>query len=85
MSYNGWTNYETWNTALWVDNEYSVYQDRQRVSRQEGAWDARRVREFCENWFPKGTPDIETLPYDDRDPIDWQEIADNWNEEREDG
>ena len=21
MSYNGWTNYETWNVKLWIDNE----------------------------------------------------------------
>ena len=23
--YNGWTNYETWVTALWLDNEQSTY------------------------------------------------------------
>jgi len=22
-SYNGWTNYETWVTALWLDNDYA--------------------------------------------------------------
>ena len=24
-SYNGWTNYETWNVALWIDNEEWLY------------------------------------------------------------
>ena len=24
-TYNGWTNYETWNVALWLDNEYFYY------------------------------------------------------------
>jgi len=24
--YNGWTNYETWNVALWLDNDYESYQ-----------------------------------------------------------
>ena len=26
MSYNGWTNYETWNVALWMDNDEGSYQ-----------------------------------------------------------
>tara|TARA_R100001463_G_C3467321_1_gene215536 strand:- start:259 stop:507 length:249 start_codon:yes stop_codon:yes gene_type:complete len=25
-TYNGWTNWETWNIALWLDNDYSNYQ-----------------------------------------------------------
>jgi hypothetical protein len=24
-TYNGWTNYETWNVALWIDNDQSSY------------------------------------------------------------
>ena len=23
--YNGWTNYETWNVALYINNEYAIY------------------------------------------------------------
>lgn len=23
--YNGWTNYETWNVALWIQNDYGFY------------------------------------------------------------
>lgn len=25
MSYNGWSNYETWNVALWINNDYGLY------------------------------------------------------------
>ena len=81
MSYNGWTNYETWSTSLWVDNEEAMYRDRvDRLSDIE-EWTATLAKEFVEEYFPDGNPDIQTLPYDEREKIDWKEIADNWNEE----
>ena len=29
MTYNGWQNYETWNVALWIDNDAGTYGMRQ--------------------------------------------------------
>lgn len=34
MTYNGWKNYETWNVALWIQNDegfYSVAQDAHEI------------------------------------------------------
>lgn len=25
MAYNGWANYDTWNVALWFNNDYGMY------------------------------------------------------------
>jgi hypothetical protein len=32
-TYNGWTNYETWNVALWMDNEPGTYEDAREKAR----------------------------------------------------
>ena len=33
--YNGWTNYETWNVALWIQNDEGLY----HLSRQCGDYE----------------------------------------------
>jgi hypothetical protein len=32
--YQGWANYETWNVALWIDNEQGTYSERCRMAEQ---------------------------------------------------
>jgi hypothetical protein len=36
-TYNGWSNYETWAVALWLDNEQSSYEYVRELARD--AWD----------------------------------------------
>lgn len=41
-NYNGWTNYETWVTALWLDNDqatYAYWRDAARECREEAPSD----------------------------------------------
>ena len=33
-SYNGWTNYETWNVALWINNDEGLYRNAVRYVQQ---------------------------------------------------
>lgn len=37
QTYNGWTNYETWNVALWIDNEEGSHEQRREMAQE--AWD----------------------------------------------
>lgn len=32
--YNGWTNYETWNVALWIGNEQGTSEEAERITNQ---------------------------------------------------
>jgi hypothetical protein len=50
--YNGWTNIETWSTALWIDNEPSLYDDAREI-----VADAMALAD-AELW-PHWTPDAE--------------------------
>ena len=45
--YNGWKNYETWNVALWVNNDESMY----RFARSRGfmGWD-RTPKRNATDW-----------------------------------
>lgn len=42
-TYNGWTNYETWNVKLWMDNERGSYEAGRAMARE--AYASTEVRE----------------------------------------
>ncbi len=81
--YNGWTNWETWNVALWVDNDYETYKRKQRFVMYK-VWGRRYedlVEEFCNEEYPNGTPDMDNSS--EMRKVNYQEIADAWKEEYE--
>ena len=64
-TYNGWANYETWNVALWIQNDERLYNI------------ARRYDDYFQfvkrMWFDAKTPDGVSFT----DPkLDWDELND---------
>lgn len=77
-SYNGWTNWETWNAHLWMtsyESTYNYVMSRCRVI----DFDAESMKKLVAELFPYGTPDMKGA--DDLDKIDYEELAAAFNEE----
>lgn len=85
-SYNGWTNYETWAVALWIDNDQSTQEQAADMAR-----DTRRRREYLheladqlKSWVTdEMLPDLGASLAADLlgaavSEVDWAEIADHY-------
>lgn len=79
MAYNGWSNYETWNVSLWLNNDEGSYRELVRIQRRADDKEelAEAIEAFCREIWPEGkTPDGAEL----RD-ADFEEIAESeWDE-----
>lgn len=87
MSYNGWTNYETWNVALWIDNEPGTYKERREMAR--AAWEGneddedaavRVLADSLKSWVEDMRPDLGASMFSDLlgaalSEVDWHEMA----------
>lgn len=70
-TYNGWSNWETWNAALWLDNDEDIYKRSRNMEAEE-------LEVFCRDLWAQAhcTPDDADL-----DKVDWEEIAKARNSE----
>jgi hypothetical protein len=78
--YEGWKNWETWNVALWVNNEEPLY----RQMRALRPFTPQKAKLFVSRIYPSGTPDMKGDRRTTFPPflnVDWQEIADDFNAE----
>ena len=54
ISYNGWTNYETWNVALWMQNDEGLYNLAAEAGNYEDFVDALEACSFNSLKTPDG-------------------------------
>jgi len=93
MTYNGWKNWETWNVALWLGNNESLYRSAiehaQSIKEQRaglGKWrklTAADARWIVQDLMPNGTPDFQSDHHGKGQGaklysvVQWSAIADN--------
>ena len=68
--YNGWTNRATWNVDVWLSNDREIYKMMKALKMSE----RNQFENFCVYLWGNETPDGERLS-----DVNWQEIADAWN------
>lgn len=69
--YQGWTNWDTWNANLWLNNDESSYREARRICIRENARDLRALAEAI-------IPKDEGIDFDE---VNWDEIIAGFNEE----
>ncbi len=82
--YNGWSNYETWNVKLWLDNEQGSSEEVRSMARR-----ARSVGDLAEQikgmvmiWAPDlGASMFSDLLNAALGEVDWYEMAESYYEE----
>jgi hypothetical protein len=89
MSYNGWTNYETWNANVWLDEEGNYWREEaQNIASQQGydkddsAYELARVMEsYYEEYAPQTTGMYADFLSASMSRINWYEIAGHYVDE----
>ncbi len=90
MSYNGWTNYETWNASLWMDGD-TFWHERGEELMQEHNNDAddakyalsKEMEDYYEECKPEAAGMYADLLSASMSRINWYEIAGHYIEDVE--
>lgn len=84
MSYSGWVNYETWNVALWLDNDEGSYWQAREMVRDLGEKDnPHPFADALKDWVADSAPELGASCYSDLltaalGKVSWVEIAEHY-------
>ena len=84
MSYNGWSNYETWNVKLWLDNEQGSSEEVRDMARRARSVNA--LADQLKDMIHEAAPDLGASCFADLlnaalGEVDWYEMAESYYEE----
>lgn len=93
-TYNGWSNYETWNVKLWIDNEegsYNYWRENVQQAWEDSDHDKddtiRKVADMLKDEHEQNTPETVGVYADllnaALSEVDWYEIASAMVEDEE--
>lgn len=81
--YNGYYNFETWNVALWIDNDEGLQDEVNRMARQnKSAYNLEdELKDFIEEMKPEVSGMWADLLNAAISEVNWQEMAENYYQE----
>jgi len=83
MTYNDWTNYETWNVALWIGNEQGSQEEAEGIARSES--DDYHAGKALQEWIEEMNPLADDASmFSDLlgaalQEVNWTEIAEHYH------
>jgi hypothetical protein len=85
-TYQGYTNYETWAVALWVDNDEGLYRARRALLAGMSTVEDHEKANALKEWVEEMMPDVGATLWADLlggalSEVNWIELARNWAEE----
>ena len=76
--YNGWTNWATWQVALWFGNDEGFYNAAKQWQSISGIISRDGALTLAFELMPEGTPDMKSAK--DFVDVNWEEVAEALNE-----
>lgn len=84
MTFNGYTNYETWAVCLWIDNDLSLQYEAEDIVIRKDLDDGSAAETF-KQWIHNAAPDLGATLWADLlngalSEVNWQEVAEHYHE-----